>query len=783
MKISVHTIIDFILRCGDIDNRFYDSAAKFRGSAAHRKIQQETGANYKKEVSLKLETTIAEIPVLIQGRADGIITDPDGNITIDEIKTTTLPLDYIYNQHELHFGQAMCYAYMYIKNLEKPLESITVQLTYYQLDYDEIKKYHRHYTYPELESFFHDLLHKYGSWLRFEKSWKEKRNNSIASIEFPFESYRKGQREFAASVYRSIISGNNLYATAPTGVGKTISVLFPSIKAMGEEKAEKLFYFTAKTVTRTVPEEAISLMVSTGLNFKSVTLRAKDKMCPNEECYCNPDRCQRAQGHYDRINDAIWDLINKNDLITPAITMEYAQKHKICPHEFALDIALWSDLVIGDYNHIFDPSSYLRRFFDFIDDKKYIFLFDEAHNLADRVRDMYTVSMRKNAFTYVRKRLTDKDPHSAQVRKTLRQINAYFVDVRKENENNCAVPEQDFVFNALLILFSNAAGEWLLSKKSINHELYGAVTDLYFEINMYLMISELYDEHYTTLIEISEFDVIISLFCIDPSAVIKEGISRSISSVFFSATLTPLNYYREILGGNPEDKILSLPSPFDPKRLQIIIHRGISVKYTAREKSYVPAAKTIYTTVSSLKGNYLIFLPSYTYMQKIYTVFSENHPDIKTLLQTGDMPEEERAEFLERFRENNPETLAGFTVLGGIFSEGIDLKGDRLKGSIIISTGIPMINLRQDQILDYYNNKGIDGYDYAYVYPGMNKVLQAAGRVIRTETDSGIVLLIDNRFTTKKYLEMFPNHWSNLHIIDDSDELPALLDNNDLLRQ
>ena len=766
-KISVHKIIDLVLRGGDIDSRFSESSSMYKGAAAHRKIQSEGGEGYKKEVTLKLETQIEDIPVIIQGRADGIITASDSTVTIDEIKTTTLPLEFLYKQHEQHLGQAKCYAYMYLATLEAPPASITVQLTYYQLDSEAIERHTWVFTSAELEVFFTDLLRQYGLWLRFERDWKIQRDESISVVSFPFESFRRGQREFAAAAYRAISAHKKLYAAAPTGIGKTLSALFPSVKAMREGKAEKIFYLTAKTVTRTVAEDAIRLMAEKGLRFKSVTLRAKDKICPNDECICTPDACANAKGHYDRLNDALWDLLNNTDLITPAATEAFAQKHNVCPHEFALEAALWCDLVIGDYNHVFDPTVYLRRFFDNNEERDYVFLIDEAHNLADRVRDMYTASLRKHAFSNIRKRLKNKDSLSSEIRKTLRHINAYLVDVRKEHEKNHAVQEQDMVFKAFVMMFLSATGEWLAAKKYDNHELYGEILDLYFEASMYVMISELYDEHYTTLIENRGSDVAITLFCLDPSKVIAEGLSRGISSILFSATLTPLNYYREILGGNEEDAVISLPSPFDPKRQLIAVHSGISTKYIHRENSYAPIAETIHTAVSKKPGNYLVFFPSYDYMNKVYMPFQENFPQIKTLLQQSSMTEEERANYLEQFSENNTETLVGFTVLGGIFSEGIDLKGDRLIGSIIISVGIPMINMRQDQIRDYFNRKNNQGYDYAYVFPGMNKVLQAAGRVIRTETDSGIVVLIDDRFATEKYLRMFPPHWSNLRITND----------------
>jgi len=759
------------MRSGDIDSRFSDSSSMYRGAAAHRKIQKESEEGYKKEVTLKLETEIENIPVIIQGRADGIITTADGSIIIDEIKSTTLPLSYLYKQHEQHLGQGKCYAYMYLATLEAPPEQVTVQLTYYQLDSETLERHRWQFTATELAEFFADLLHKYGLWMRFERDWKTERNASILAAAFPFESFRKGQREFAAAAYRAITAHKKLYAAAPTGIGKTLSALFPSVKAMGEDKAEKIFYLTAKTVTRTVAEDAVKLMAEKGLRLKSVTLRAKDKICPNDECICNPDFCPNAKGHYDRLNDALWELLNNVDLITPQVTEQYAKKHRVCPHEFALDASLWCDLVVGDYNHVFDPTVYLRRFFNTNEERDYVFLIDEAHNLADRVRDMYTASLRKSTFSKIRKQLKDKDPLSASIRKELRQINAYLVDVRKENEKSHAVAEQDMVFKAFITMLAQAAGEWLAAKKNDNHELYGDLLNLYFEANMYLMVSELYDEHYTTLIETRGSDITITLFCLDPSAIIADGLSRAISSILFSATLTPLNYYREILGGSYEDPIISLPSPFDPKLQQIIIHQGISTKYADRENSYAPIAKTIYTSICNRKGNYLVFFPSYDYMNKVYALFHESYPGINTLLQQGSMTEEERADFLQQFDGNNTETLVGFTVLGGIFSEGIDLKGDRLIGSIIVSVGIPMINMRQDQIRDYFNHKNNQGYDYAYVYPGMNKVLQAAGRVIRTETDSGIVLLIDSRFATNEYRQMMPPHWSNMRVINKASEL------------
>ena len=752
LSLSVRKIVELVLRSGNIDNQFRDMSAMYLGAAAHRKIQKQMGENYQKEVSLTLDTQIFDIPVTIRGRADGIITEPCGAVTIDEIKTTTLPLDHIFEQHEQHISQAKCYAHMYLQGLENPPETVAVQLTYFQLETEEIRRHTWNFAACDLAAFFADLLRQYGIWLRFEREWKITRNESIAALNFPFPAYRKGQRELAVAVYRTISAGRNLYACAPTGIGKTLSSIFPSIKAMGEEKTAPLFYLTAKTVTRTVAEEAVRLMTGAGLRFKSITLRAKEKICINEQCICNPENCEYAKGHFDRVNAAILDLLENSDLITPAETEVCAQKHRVCPHELALDTALWCDMIIGDYNHVFHPDVYLRRFFD--DEKRdYVFLIDEAHNLADRVRDMYSAALRKSAFSQIRTALKDKDAMSKGLRKCFRELGTYFSAIEPH-----VSAEIDTAFVELIRVAAVITGEWLSAKK--DHELHEKILELFFEMNHFILISEIYDVHYTSIMERFGRDTVVTLFCLDPSKIIAGGLARAKSSILFSATLIPLPYYREILGGGPEDYMVSLPSPFDPARLQLISHCGISTKYRDRDSSYGPIVQTIYETVTREKGNYLIFFPSYEYMHKVYELFCEQHPEVETLLQTSEMSEPERAEFLARF--DSAGEIAGFAVLGGIFSEGIDLVADRLIGAVIVGVGMPKLSMRQDLIRDYFNAKNGQGYDYAYVFPGMNKVLQAAGRVIRTEEDRGIVVLIDSRYATAQYRGLFPKHWAHM---------------------
>lgn len=777
LKLSVHRVVDTILRSGDIDSRYVEDTVMQQGAAAHRRLQKDMGDDYRREVPLQLETEAGGVPIRLYGRADGVFTDGEGQLCLEEIKTTTLPLDRLDRQRDWHLGQAKCYAVMLLRTMAEPPETITVQLTYYQLETEEVQRRRFPFTAQELDAFLEDLLTRYGAWIRFEREWAALRDESIAALGFPYPAYRKGQRELAAAVYRTIAAEKRLYAQAPTGIGKTLSTLFPAIKALGEHKADKLFYLTAKTVTRTVAEEAAALLRDKGLRLKSVTLRAKDKTCLCEETVCNPDYCPYARGHYDRVNDALYDLMTHHDGITPAQVEACARAHTVCPYELALDATLRAELVIGDYNHVFDPTVYLRRFFDG-EGGGYVFLIDEAHNLADRVRDMYSASLRKGDFSRLPRTVPDKNRAAAALRRTARSVNRHLLDTARAlgGQKAASRPAADTALNALVALFCRAAEEWLGQEQNSGHEGFREVLDLYFEARAYQTMADLYNERFTTLLETEDGGVTVTQFCLDPSAIIGDKLGLAKAAVLFSATLTPLPYYREVLGGREGDPFIALPSPFDEGRLLLAAHTGISTKYADREASYTPVAQALYTATSYKKGNYLAFFPSYRYMDEVYARFTAAHPEVDTRIQQGHMDEEERAAFLACFDADNANTLVGFCVLGGIFSEGIDLKGDRLIGSIVVGVGLPGISLRQEEIRAYYNRVNGGGYAYAYMFPGMNKVMQAAGRVIRTAADTGLVLLIDSRFGTAAYRALYPAHWSQLHILRRTDELCRLLE-------
>ena len=774
IKLSVHSLVERVLRCGDIDNRYVDSSALYEGAAAHRKIQKSMGEEYHAEISLKITLEADGQPVQLQGRADGIFTDKD-ILYIDEIKTTTMPLEQLRRQEMMHWGQAQCYAYMLLHTMDSPPSRIGVQLTYYQLHSEEIKRIEKIYRTEEIDDAFHELWQRYTVFARLEREWAALRNESIEAFSFPYPSYRRGQRELAAAVYRAIGQEKKLYVQAPTGIGKTLSTLFPAVKAMPHHRLDKLFYLTAKTVTRTVAQDAVQKMLESGLRLKSLTLRAKEKICFCDTPSCNPVDCPFASGHYDRVNDALLELIQSYDLILPSSVEEIARAHRVCPYELSLDAALWADVVVCDYNHVFDPVVYLRRFFDLDEERRYVFLIDEAHNLADRVRDMYSVTLRKSPFSRLSRQLRDKDAASSALRKTMRQINRYLLDERKAlgDASHRADPELDAVASALIALFCEAAEDWLAQHET--HPLHDELLELMLEAGAYQAAGEYYNERFVTLTQVEEGELSVTRLCLNPADIIADRLQKAVSSTLFSATLTPLPYYREILGGGTQDVILTLPSPYDPNRLLLLAHAGISTKYRDRAKSYAPIAEAIHTVVSARRGNYLVYFPSYDYMRKVVECYREMDSNAELLVQNSQMDELERERFLGCFEHSDGHPRLGFCVLGGIFSEGIDLKGDRLIGSIIVGVGLPGLSQRQEEIRNYFDRQGGCGYDYAYVYPGMNKVLQAAGRVIRSEEDFGIVLLIDTRFDTAKYRALFPAHWANIQILRSQTQLDAAL--------
>ena len=771
IRISVRNLVEFIFRSGDIDNRIGKGAQKEamqEGSRMHRKIQGRMGMEYRAEVPLKLEVPQEQYVLALEGRADGIITNADG-VIVDEIKCMYTDVTRFEEPIFVHKAQAMCYAYIYA--LQNGLDQISVQLTYCDLDTEEICRFEEAFSFFWLERWFQDMMEAYRKWTDFQFAWRKIRQTSIQTLEFPFP-YREGQYKLVGDVYRTIHRKKILFIQAPTGTGKTISTLFPAIRAVGENLGDKIFYLTAKTITRTVAKDTCDLLKANGYRGKVIVLTAKEKMCPCEEMDCNPSNCLRAKGHYDRVNDAVYDLITTEEDFTRERMLAQAEKYQVCPFEMSLDASLYADIIICDYNYVFDPNVYLKRFFSEEEKGDYIFLVDEAHNLVERGREMYSAVLVKEEILTVKKLVRGKD---RKLEAALEKCNRQMLEWKRECETYTIYESIGaFAFSlmrlmSLLDIFLQSRGEMPERKE---------VTEFYLNLRHFMNMFERVDENYVLYSDFDETDrFCLHLYCVNPSVNLQECLERGKSTIFFSATLLPVNYYKNLLSSKKDNYAVYADSAFREEQRLLFIGRDVSSLYTRRTLGeFHRIALYIQQVLRAKKGNYLIFFPSYRFMEDVYEQFlAVNEQEADCMMQSGNMNEADREEFIQEFSNPRGKSLAAFCVLGGIFSEGIDLKEDLLIGVLIVGTGLPQICNQREILREYYQEENGQGFDYAYQYPGMNKVLQAAGRVIRTASDRGIIGLLDDRFLRSDYRLLFPREWSQYEV-HTLDSLPGALE-------
>lgn len=767
-KMSVRTLVEFVYQSGDLMSVSSSVERANLGSRIHRQLQSKATGDYRSEVFLRMETEIESNLFVIEGRADGILIE-EHTVTIEEIKTTAIPYEDITDEHFVHFAQAYCYGYMYMA--EHNVQEIIIQLTYYQIETEQIKIFKQQKTFQELASFYQDTLHQYLRWANLSNNIKASSTKTLRALSFPFTAYRAGQRTFAIAVYKTILENDTLFAQAPTGIGKTISTLFPSLKAIGEGKIEKIFYLCAKNVTANVAYDTLNLLYEQNAQFKTVAITAKDKICFLDERNCDPNVCPYAKGYYDRNKDALYEILNNEIFINHKSVQQVAQKHSICPFELSLDASLYADVIVCDYNYVFDPRVYLKRFF--MEKGNYAFLVDEAHNLVDRAREMYSADLRKSSFLEV-KRLLPKD--RKVLLKTIQDVNLALLSLRKhcEDEQTAFLAQKEPItsLSDKITNFIEQMDVYLQSVHDNQHD--DKIKELYFQAINYHKIADLYDDNYITWMVREHNDLYLKQFCMNPHNQIHTMINKGTAAIFFSATLSPIEYFLSLLGGSDETKRLSLPSPFTNKQLKFIINDKISTKYHRRKASIQPIISFIYTAITAKEGNYIVFCPSYAYMNQIAQAFQQAYPAVRMSIQTGDMKENEKQAFLNYFEETGKQHVL-FCVMGGMFSEGIDLKGEKLLGTILIGVGLPQINPQQDLIKNHFDELNHMGYAYAYQFPGMNKVLQAAGRVIRSASDKGIIIFIDERFTNQLYKNLLPPHMQHFEVLHDEKHLQDTL--------
>ena len=815
IHLPIRQLVEFLLRTGSIDSRFAGFDRALEGARIHRRLQKAAGDGYEAEVFLSADREADGIVFTLEGRADGIFTDETGTTVIDEIKTTAVPFDEIHEEmNSCHWAQAMVYGAIY--SAQQNLPKIDVRLTYYQIDTDQTVRFTRHFTPQELDEFLHKLLCRYVPWAQRQLEWGSRRTASLSVLQFPFAEYRPGQRALAGEVYRACRTGRDasrkggtrLFCQAPTGIGKTMSVLFPALRAMGEGSGEKLFYLTARNTTQAAAEDAIARLRASapGLALRSVTLTAKEKVCLHPDAEgrpaCLPELCPYANGYYDRIKDALSALLDGSGSFDRAALAETAQRFSVCPFELGLDLSEWCDVVIGDYNYLFDPVVHLKRFFDSSGD--WLFLIDEAHNLPDRARAMYSASFSKSGLTDAKRAL---GKGRSRLKNALTKADKAFLEARKacvrlaprhtpeagdhspaqtsllpENAAPALeLPEPDYAQDGTVFVRELPAA-LLAPLRAVQAELqnwleanpdadaHPQLLELYFAIQDITRAAERYDSHFITQLTAHGSELELHLLCLDPAPFVDASLAAGRSAALFSATLTPPGYYRSVLGC-ADARAVALSSPFPTENLGLYCLPGISTRYRDRGSSVPAVSDALACLAQSKVGNYFAFFPSYSYLRQVHEDFSARYPDIRTLVQESRLDDTARAEFLARFVSSPKETLLGFGVMGGIFGEGVDLAGDRLIGCAIVGVGLPQVNPRQEMLRRYYDALNGCGFDYAYRYPGMNKVLQAAGRVIRTPEDRGVVLLLDDRFTQSEYTRLFPPHWKHIESVQSNQEL------------
>jgi DNA excision repair protein ERCC-2 len=752
-SIAIRTLVEQILRQGDLRFDFLSSVRPVEGIRAHQRIQGERPGGYQAEVPVDLMVERDGFDLTVSGRIDGIQIDDEVHV-VEEIKTTRRPLKLLEEDpNPIHWGQLKCYGYLWA--LKQRLTSVTLRLTYVHLPGYRTLELTKICAFDELASFFHAILDRYMAWVHLQADWTAMRDASIASMTFPFESYRPGQRAMAVAVYRTIRDGGQLMIQAATGIGKTMAAMFPAVKALQEQLAPKLVYLTARTTGRIAAENALTLLRAHGLKLRAVSLTAKDKICFCPESDCAPEECPYAAGYFDRVDDAVKQALS-HEALTRDTVEDVARQHEVCPFELSLELVSWADCVIGDYNYAFAPGVMLQRLFGDAA-QRHVVVVDEAHNLVDRSREMFSARLSKQTILLLRRRLKGKQPGIYQ---TLGRINAWLAAARRRcrdaggQQVDARQPEallerlRDFLW---------VAERWLTRNE--RSDFRRDLLSLFFECVRFVKVAEVYDQRFATVYEASGENLAVKLFCIDPAHLLGEAWQRSRCAVLFSATLAPAAYYRNILGMEDQAKGINIASPFPDTHLAVFAADTISTLYRRREDTCRQVSRVIAALVRQRTGNYMIFFPSYTYLDMVHRQFSREHPDVETLAQVPEMDDRQRAQYLERFSEHVSSTLVGFAVMGGIFGEGIDLKGDRLTAAVIVGVGLPGISPERELIRGYFESAGGCGFEFAYQYPGINRVLQAAGRVIRSHRDRGVVVLIDSRYGHHRYRTLLPQHW------------------------
>ncbi|WP_341319034.1 ATP-dependent DNA helicase [Paraburkholderia sp. IMGN_8] len=747
--VAVRAMCEFTARRGDLDLRFTPAPTSLEGMAGHVTVAGRRASGYETEITL----TGTHRGLTVRGRADGY--DAAAN-RLEEVKTHRGDLERMPANHRtLHWAQALVYGHLLCQT--RGLSELTIALVYFNIGSQKETLLTETHTARSLEIFFIEQCERFLDWAVQEEAHRDARNAALGALQFPHGQFRSGQRELAVSVYRAARDGNALLAQAPTGIGKTLATIFPLLKACASDQIDRVFYLTAKTPGRALALDAVETLHqgAAPLPLRTLELVARDKACEHPDKACNGESCPLARGFYDRLDAARSTALSGRRLDRSAVR-EAALKHDICPYYLAQELARWSDVVVGDYNYYYDSSAMLYALTQ-INQWRVGVLVDEAHNLLDRARRMYTVSLDQAAFRVARKMAP------AALRKPLDRLNREWNALKRAQTDTYQV-------------YADVPGKLL----SAAQNLISAVTDLlaeaplsideaslrfFFDTMHFVALAEQFSEH-------SIFDITLTAdhyaprdktsctLCVRnviPAPFLAPRYAAARTTVMFSGTLNPHHFYRDTLGLPEQTNWLDVEGPFRAEQLQVRVAANVSTRWRDRERSLLPIVDLIARQYAAQPGNYLGFLSSFDYLQRVVALMRERCPDLPVWAQEPGMDEAARDAFLARFRTMNQGV--GFAVLGGAFSEGVDLVGQQLIGAFIATLGLPQMNDVNEQMRRTMDAKFGNGYDYIYLYPGLQKVVQAAGRVIRTEQDRGVVYLIDDRYRRLEVRRLLPRWW------------------------
>ncbi len=839
LKISVRRLVEFLLRAGDIDssNDWRGGIeAMLTGGEIHRKLQAAAGESYQAEVSLACSIFFpsgtfnphaARLDIRedvvgsqdgfflrVEGRADGIVDDGTSPLVVDEIKGVSRDVSAIDEPVPVHEAQALCYAYLHLRESRGSAvlstafgERVVVRITYASMTTGEVRQIERTYDMPEIEDRFFSLLEKASRWAGWRVRHDELRERSLSTLAFPFEP-RDGQREIMDATVTAIHEGARLYVQAPTGSGKTVATMYPALKAMGAGEISRIAFLTAKTMTRRSALECLDLFGGQRLAANVLVMTARDKICPLRggdrgaemrarplASLCNPVECPFARGHYDLVNDALFEAIATFDVLDSDCIASVAARHHVCPYELQRDAARWSDVIICDYHYAFAPSASLIGLAD-EPGAGTVFLVDEAHNLVERMRDMCSAELSVADLKGLERLLSTRGSY-VELQKAVRSAILTFPEWDKTLPSVVSpggsgrggrpghqVVHMSDVFVESLVSVSDGIDAALEQLSPSTHgasggggrtgvpggravEAFLALRDVGLGVRTFLGALQRSEVGYVTFLGRAEGGGRkVKVLCVDPSHDLSERLEQAKAAVFFSGTLLPMDYHRKLLAARDDDVSIHAKSCFDHRHRQVLIGTDVTARFSRRgPRLYDRIARYLVALTHVRPGNYLAFLPSYAMLDEVAKALGMlADRGIRIVRQRPGMREGERERFVDEFREVRGEdsSLVGLCVLGGIFGESIDLPGEALVGVVVVGTGMPRISDEREVIKDYFDAKEGRGFSYAYSYPGMIKVLQAAGRLIRTEEDRGVVLLLDDRFLERDLQAAFPKEWKDV---------------------